>query len=65
MESKFLVQLAQSCCGLVESVPASVAEDVIIMAETSKDTSTNMSMVLDRLHSDVPCLVKQTLTYQK
>lgn len=53
MESKFLVQLAQSCCGLVESVPASVAEDVIIMAETSKDTSTNMSMVLDRLHSDV------------
>jgi hypothetical protein len=30
MESKFLIQLAQSCCGLVESVPPVVAEEVLL-----------------------------------
>jgi hypothetical protein len=39
MESKFLVQIAQSCCGLVESVPHSVAEEIIHHAETTKNTS--------------------------
>ena len=33
METKFLVQLAHSSCGLVESVPPFVAEDVIGIAE--------------------------------
>jgi hypothetical protein len=33
------VQIAQSCCGLVESVPHSVAEEIIHHAETTKNTS--------------------------
>lgn len=52
MESKFLLQLAQSCCGLVESVPTMVAEDVIGMAEAREDISTSMSLVLDGTPND-------------
>jgi hypothetical protein len=53
MESKVLVQLAQSCCGLVESVPPIVAEDVIGMAEASKEINASMSSVLGGVPNDI------------
>ena len=37
VEPKFLVQLAQSCCGLVESLPPSIAEDIIRKATGDKN----------------------------
>jgi hypothetical protein len=46
MEIKFLVQLAQSCCGLVESVPPAVAEEIIGMTEVSGSMTSSMSSIL-------------------
>jgi hypothetical protein len=53
MESKFLVQLAKSCCGLVESVPPAVAEDVIGLSEASKDSNASISAVLGGVPSHI------------
>ncbi len=41
VESRFLVQLAQSCCGLVEALPSWVAEDVIRSLESSGQASSS------------------------
>lgn len=39
VESKFLVQLAQACCGLVESLPPWVAEEVLRSFDSSGQAS--------------------------
>lgn len=49
MTSKFLVQICRSCCGLVDSVPPSLAEEVIRKFETSANRLTRQSPILDVL----------------
>jgi hypothetical protein len=36
MESLFLVQLSQSCCGLVEAVPPSFAHEILRQVEAAE-----------------------------
>ena len=43
IEAKFLIQLAQACCGLVESVPTSIAEDIIRKATNPNTNSISSS----------------------
>jgi hypothetical protein len=42
--SHFLVQLAQSCCGLVEAVPAGVAEEAWKLVESSRSANNSASI---------------------
>jgi hypothetical protein len=42
--SHFLIQLAQSCCGLVEAVPAAVAAEAWKLVESSRSTNNSASI---------------------
>jgi hypothetical protein len=42
--SHFLIQLAQSCCGLVEAVPAAVAEEAWKLVESSRSANNSASI---------------------
>ena len=47
MESLFLVQLAQSCCGLVESVPPSFAQEILRQVEAGEAKEKIPSLQID------------------
>ena len=52
LENKFLLELSCSCCGLVESVPDDVAEDVVRLAEMSGATASVLDGITTGLYSD-------------
>ena len=53
MSSHFLVQLAQACCGLVEAVPAQVAEEAWKLMESNNTSFTSSSMNVSTTLTDL------------